>query len=214
MGCNFMIGLPMESSKEIPAIEINEDSLWTQSKKFYKGKSCLYIDDQASNQLVLAPLLKYLGFKCISTSSGLTALQFLESNGPQACSLIITDLRMPKMSGQAFIMEVQKLVRRKKARKIPVIVLTGEASDNEKNICTNVLGVDQYLNKPASFNHLTEAIHRVLDRQIPDVIEAVNVMNKAILIIDDDQFCSFVTKQFLSNMNIVIFQAYTLQTVN
>ena len=144
----------------------------------------------------------------------MTALQFLESNGPQAYSLIITDLRMPKMSGQAFIMEVQKLVRRKKARKIPVIVLTGEASDNEKNICTNVLGVDQYLNKPASFNHLTEAIHRVLDKQIPDVIEAVNVMNKAILIIDDDQFCSFVTKQFLSNMNIVIFQAYTLQTVN
>ena len=211
-----MIGLPMESGKEKPAIEKNEDQLWTRSKGDYKGKTCIYVDDQDCNLEVLSPLLKYLGFKCTSTCNGLTALQLLESHGPESCSLLITDLRMPKMSGQTFIAELRTLERTRKVSKIPIIVLTGEPSENEKNICKNILGVDEYLNKPASFNRLTEAIHRILDRKADQVknINSEVILNKAILIIDDDKFCSFLTKQFLSNMNTVIHQAYTLQTVN
>ena len=210
-----MIILPMNSSNECPAIVINKDQLWKKFKGTYKNKRAIYVEDQISNQEILSPLLNYLGFKTICTGSGEEALGYLEINGPQSCSLIITDLRMPQMSGQTLVMEIRKLERKRKASKIPIIVLTGEPSENEKSICLNILGVDEYLSKPASFNRLTESIHSVFDMAIINKRKQSKVHRdlKGILIVDDDQLCSFLTKQFLSGMNILIHQAFTLKTV-
>ena len=217
MGANFMIALPMTSSKEQAAVEMSEDQLWKYAKDKFHKKRCIYVEDQIGNQDVLKPLLKYLGFTTICTANGEEVLSYLELNGTQACTLLITDLRMPKMSGQTLIMEIRKLERRKKSYKIPIIVLTGEPSENEKNICINLLGVEEYLSKPASFNRLTEAIQKIL---APGYLSSKRKKTgeqriaKGILIIDDDQFSSFLTKQFLSGgNNTIVHQAFTLETV-
>ena len=203
----------MESSEELPAINGNEDRLWKRSKRLYSKKQCIYIDDQACNQELLTPLLKYLGFKSVSISNGLKALNYLEALDFHI-DLIITDLRMPIMSGQTFISEIRKLEKGKKRPKIPIIVLTGEPSENERSFCRS-LHVDEYLDKPASFNRITEAIHHALEPRQPTNLNISPTKHKeAVLIIDDDQFCSFLTKQFLGSLDLVVYQAYSLQTVN
>lgn len=92
----------------------------------------------------------------------------LEMLGERPYSLVITDLRMPKLSGMKLIEAVQ-------ARKMPVtvIVTTGHGSINEA-VSAMRLGAYDFLTKPADPQHLCLLVQRALrERSLQDEIAAL-----------------------------------------
>lgn len=87
---------------------------------------------------------------------GVSALKMLEA---QAYSIVLTDLRMPRMSGMKLIEEIQ-------ARKInvTVIVTTGHGSIKDA-VQAMRMGAYDFLTKPADPQHLCLLVKRALDER-------------------------------------------------
>jgi CheY-like chemotaxis protein len=111
----------------------------------------LVIEDEESVRKLIVDVLRGDGHEVDETEDGLRAL-WLFSQRPY--DLIITDLRMPTMDGQAFYREVEKL----RPDAVPrIIFVTGEA---------HTVGYDQFfrdigavaLEKPFAVNDLQEVV--------------------------------------------------------
>ena len=85
-------------------------------------KTVLVVDDCKDVRCSLALLLGIVGFRVAAASDGQEALDYLKTH--PAPSVIVLDLRMPRMDGIRFR---QEQVREPQLAAIPVIVSSGEA---------------------------------------------------------------------------------------
>jgi two-component system NtrC family response regulator len=76
----------------------------------------LIVDDEKNYLLVLSTLLGDEGYEVAAAASGARALHMVEEVEPD---LLITDMRMPRMSGLELIKELKE-----RAPDLPVIVMT------------------------------------------------------------------------------------------
>jgi CheY-like chemotaxis protein len=83
----------------------------------------LLVDDDASIREVSAALLTEDGYEVLTAEDGVQALEVLPGFGPD---FVITDLRMPRMSG----FELLKIMR-ERFPGLPVIAVSGEFCDDE-----------------------------------------------------------------------------------
>ena len=113
----------------------------------------LVIDDESEMRSALSHALTRDGFAVESAASGTKALSKIKKG---AVSLVITDLKMPEMSG----MEVLGAVK-KRAPEIPVIVITAYGSIHNA-VEAMQAGAADYLLKPFSFETLGSTVKRVL----------------------------------------------------
>ena len=135
----------------------------------------LAIDDQ---RLVLIPLesrLKELGYEVLTETNALDGIDRYNDFQPD---LVIVDINIPFMSG----MEVVKYIREIKKNSTPIMVLSGNTSDDVITKGFN-LGINDYMKKPLS---LIEVCARV--RRLIGTPETKNkpIQNKEIII---QQFC-------------------------
>ena len=90
-------------------------------------------------------------------SDGQKALDFLFRRGDYTdvpeTSLILLDLRMPKVDG----FEVLKEIRNSSLERLPVIMLTGSNREEEMNQASE-LGCDVFLVKPLTLDNLVKAV--------------------------------------------------------
>lgn len=114
------------------------------------------IDDDASAREALAFLIDCAGLEVRSYES---AIEFLEAVPGMAHGCIVTDVRMPEMSGV-------ELIGRLKTMGVtdPVIVITGHA-DVPMAIQAMKAGVSDFLEKPFSDDAILTAIRSALARQ-------------------------------------------------
>lgn len=114
------------------------------------------IDDDDSARDALAFLIDCAGMQVRSYSS---AVQFLDSVPHMEHGCIVTDVRMPEISGV-------DLIARLKALKVPdpVIVITGHA-DVPMAIQAMKAGVSDFLEKPFSDDAILGAIRSAIARQ-------------------------------------------------
>src|SRR3989338_5251496 len=99
----------------------------------------LIVEDDSGLQKYLKELLLDNGFSAQSASDGIQALNSISKSEPD---LVILDLGLPNMSGEAVCMEI-----RKKYPDLPVIILT--AKDAVSDIVQGLnLGADDYMTKP------------------------------------------------------------------
>lgn len=109
----------------------------------------LYLeDDQVIKRLVSDVLNQYLN-QFMVANDGEEGLALFKSFKPD---LVVTDLRMPKLSGLAFIQEV-----RKEYPHLPIIVTSG-VSDVETFMKSIELKVDKYIMKPFAPEEIISAI--------------------------------------------------------
>ena len=144
-------------------------------------------------------VLKYLGFKIHSGHNGKEGFQIYSTN-PDFYDLIITDLRMPLMSGQEMILKIRNYETIQKVkRNIPIIVLSGDSHENERNLCLHSLGANDFLSKPINFNEFTNSVKQSIFPHIRSQnIGKKGDEKKLILLIDDDAFASSIVKQYNS----------------
>jgi CheY-like chemotaxis protein len=82
----------------------------------------LVVDDSMLIRYTVCRFLEERGFAVESATNGVEALQILERLRP---NLIVTDMRMPKMSGSELI---TALKRNPQTSSIPIIIVAGRAS--------------------------------------------------------------------------------------
>jgi CheY-like chemotaxis protein len=103
------------------------------------AKKILIVDDNPNMSSLLVEMLEVFHYEAIRAGDGHDALEKIEREDP---AMVITDMRMPKMSG----LELLKAVKAKKPN-LPVVVISGYSVDEVDSdfVAENA---DGFLNKP------------------------------------------------------------------
>ncbi len=126
---------------------------------------------------------------------------------------ILTDLQMPVMTGQNLILSIRKYENRMYWKETPIIVISGNPSENERAKCLNILGANIFLSKPVTLLMIEKALIELKTLNRPMMImEEDKEKNKflQILVIDDDIFCSQIfVRQLLQNGFVDVHASYS-----
>ena len=97
--------------------------------------------------------------------------------------------------------------------RIPIIVLTGDPSENERKNCLNILKVHSFLNKPVSIHQFMVELRKIFKNSDneEEIQREETGRKKVILIIEDDTLLNNLVKHFLSDYEV--FQAYSVKNV-
>jgi signal transduction histidine kinase/DNA-binding response OmpR family regulator len=143
-GACFRLSLPVSTVKEtvqtdesyVMPVESDPAETATASSSF----SILLVEDNDDMAQYVGSVLKTAG-NITRTSNGAEALRQLSE---KAYDLVLTDLMMPEMDGMELVRAMQ---RSRELRKIPVVVLTARALDQDKLDLLRI-GVVDYIVKP------------------------------------------------------------------
>ena len=134
-----------------------------QSQRPRPPQRVLVVEDLEDTRTSLVDLLRMsLGLEVDAAEDGAQALEMLAE---RPYSLVITDLRMPRVGGMRLIHEIRD-------RQIPVtiIVTTGHGSIDEA-VQAMRLGAYDFITKPIDFQHLRLVVQRALrERTLQDEV--------------------------------------------
>jgi two-component system response regulator PilR (NtrC family) len=115
----------------------------------------LVIDDESSMRQLLEIALGKEGYRITAADSGHKAEELLEK---EAFDLIVSDIRMPDMSGVEVLRHVKKV-----SPETPVIMITAYAS-TETAVEALRLGAYDYITKPFKIEELKNTIRHALEK--------------------------------------------------
>jgi len=126
--------------------------------KYIRDKSILVVDDDTRMLHALDKVLTAAGAAVIRAEWAGDAIDTLIEK-QKRIDLVITDLRMPFVSGMTVVFAIHKL-----RPGLPVIVLTAFGSTDVKDECMRQ-GAAAFLEKPLNTKHLLEEVEKVLGEQ-------------------------------------------------
>lgn len=112
----------------------------------------LLVEDDSDIRSTIADVLELEGYRVVTARNGRDALERLSA--PQRPCLILLDLMMPGMNGWEFR---QEQVRSEELASIPVVILSGDGSIEQKAASLQVAG---HLRKPVQLEALLDMIRR------------------------------------------------------
>ncbi|MBN2010241.1 response regulator [candidate division KSB1 bacterium] len=124
-----------------------------------KGLKVLAVDDNSTNLLILNEMLK--SFSCTPTLFDKPDDLIDHLNQGHGCNLIITDFKMPAMSGDQLI---RKIREHKTYSAIPILLLTS-VGRNKKLSEIEKLGAISTLTKPVKRAQLLDAINQSIGKK-------------------------------------------------
>jgi len=120
-----------------------------------QAPTILIIENEVSNRILIERVLSTRGYRCLSASNGLEALNMLEH---ERVSLILTDLSMPVMDGYR---TTQLIRERPGMERVPIVAVTAYAQSDENEAALQI-GCNEYLTKPFKPRQLLEVVDRLL----------------------------------------------------
>src|SRR5215471_14122509 len=118
----------------------------------------LIIENEVSNRLLIERVLSTRGYRCISASNGLEALNILDK---EHVDLILTDLSMPVLDGYR---TTQLIRERPTLAHVPIVAVTAYALNDESEAAMHI-GCNEYLTKPFKPRQLLELVDRLLPQR-------------------------------------------------
>lgn len=112
----------------------------------------LIVDDEAEYQNVVSLILKDEGYNTHTCSNGAEALEYLKKN---KIDLVITDLRMPVLSGDELITEINKM-----GLDVDIIVVTAYGSIDSA-VGAMRMGATDYFVKSSNMDELIVKVERI-----------------------------------------------------
>ncbi len=150
-GATFHIYLPaLESETEGEQAAVGLEPLSTGTEHI------LFLDDEEALVEMGRQMLERLGYRVTTKTSSLEALEEFRAH-PQRFDLVITDLTMPKMTGDKLALEMKKI-----RPDVPIIICTGYSYQIPAEKIDGS-GVDRVITKPLVIGELAEAIREVLE---------------------------------------------------
>jgi signal transduction histidine kinase/CheY-like chemotaxis protein len=150
-GTRFQVFWPMvEQTIESP---VPEESKQLQTRG---TEQILLVDDEIGILDSLEKILSRQGYRVSAFSEAVSALEMFKKQ-PDQFDLVITDMTMPKMTGDRLSAEILSV-----RKDMPIILFTGynDKISKEKAL---TLGIRKYLQKPATGHELHAAIREILD---------------------------------------------------
>ncbi|HEX7243255.1 MAG TPA: sigma-54 dependent transcriptional regulator, partial [Longimicrobiaceae bacterium] len=118
----------------------------------------LVVDDDASMRHTVAEVLSAHGYHAVPCGSAEEAIEHLQAEG---ADVVVTDLRMPGMKGEALLQEVRRTFPA-----VPVIAVTAFGSVRDAMELTRA-GASDYLEKPFRTQALLDSLERALRESAP-----------------------------------------------
>ncbi len=104
------------------------------------AKTILIVDDNPNMSSLLVEMLEVFQYEALRATDGHDALKQIDGN--KNVAMVITDMRMPKMSG----LELLQAVKERKPE-LPVVLISGySVEDSDSDLVKNK--ADGFLNKP------------------------------------------------------------------
>ena len=126
----------------------------------------LLVDDEKDILDLFSEYLLSNGFNTISFQNPLDALEYFYKN-TNNCYLVITDYRMPQMSGLDFI---KKIREKDTDYKIKTIIISAYLKDNIPYDKSYITTVDKILEKPVYLDRLKKEVQELLSINIQQKI--------------------------------------------
>lgn len=121
-----------------------------------QGLNVMIVEDNEINQMVAATMLEGAGAEITLANHGKHCLELLASS-PGGFDVILMDVQMPEMNG----IEATTFIREQSMYdKVPIVALTANAMEQERNECINV-GMQAHVAKPIDRAELIQTIARV-----------------------------------------------------
>ncbi len=118
-----------------------------------EGNHILVVDDESSMRLALSEALKRGGYGVDTATDGFEALQKFRRERFQ---MVITDVKMPKMSGVEVLKEIKRI-----SPQTPVIMVTAYGTI-QNAVEAMKEGASDYILKPFSYEDLESAVRRTM----------------------------------------------------
>jgi DNA-binding response OmpR family regulator len=119
-------------------------------------KRILVVEDDAEMRSLLKDFFSEEGFEIDSVSNGSEAFRILVR---ELFDLVITDIRMPGLTGLDILPGIKKL-----QPKVPIIVITAFGSEEVQRKAFEK-GANAYLEKPIHFQNLRTLIHDMFSKE-------------------------------------------------
>jgi CheY-like chemotaxis protein/HPt (histidine-containing phosphotransfer) domain-containing protein len=116
------------------------------------GGRVLVVEDNPTNQRVIVLRLKKLGCSVDVAQNGAEAVDLAATN---SYDVILMDCQMPVMDG----LEAAENIRRRGGRRVPIIALTANVMDGQRERCLQA-GMDDYLAKPVGNDELAAKLRK------------------------------------------------------
>ena len=136
--------------------------------------SVLVVDDDEGVRATIAGTLSTRGFRVYEASSGMQALEQLETRD---IHLVVLDIGLPDMNG------LEVLTKVRESTQLPIIILSGHGDEIDRVVGLE-LGADDYVVKPFSARELEARINSVLRRGGATSASARSVLAYDDLVID------------------------------
>lgn len=118
--------------------------------------SILVVDDELSMREFLKILLEKEGYRVVTAAEGRSALELA---GQQSFDLVITDIRMPGMTGLELLAQLKQL-----KAEIGVIMITAFASPDDA-VAAMKNGAFDYITKPFNVDEIKSVVRAVLKKK-------------------------------------------------
>jgi PAS domain S-box-containing protein len=147
-GSRFHVYLPIIDSR---TVERQEET----GKPLQGTEKILFVDDEFFQADLARRLLESLGYSVVSVTDSLEALEVFRHD-PDRFDLIITDMTMPRMTGEALSREIWSL-----RPAMPIVLCTGYSEQIEKERALQ-MGFKDFAMKPIVIEDLARIIRRAL----------------------------------------------------
>jgi len=125
----------------------------------------LVVDDEQIQRAILAEVLRDEGYQVVEAADGEAALQRVNGGG---IDLILTDVRMPGISGEELLVKV-----REERPHLPVLLITAHDTV-EQAVAAMQAGAFSYIAKPINLDGLLAQVQRALEhRRLAEELEAL-----------------------------------------
>lgn len=126
------------------------------SGEFLAGTRVLLAEDNQLNKEIAVELLGMMGIETDCAENGAEAVELFASSAIGAYSMILMDIRMPKMNGY----EATRMIRRmgrEDSLTIPIVAMTADAFKKDEQLAREA-GMNEHLSKPVSVERLTQVL--------------------------------------------------------
>ncbi len=123
--------------------------------------SIIVVDDEIELANLFKEYIQTIGFNVVSFTDPSLALEYLTDNSKKF-SLLMTDLRMPKVSGIELANEIRRINENIKIILITAF-MTEDLTDDERFKSARI---DRVVQKPVKFANLKESIAQLLTQRL------------------------------------------------
>ncbi len=121
------------------------------------GEVVLLVDDEDDVRLVASRMLEQLGYEVVAVRDGASAIEHLDGEGGEDVDLVVLDLVMPEMGGEAVFGQI-----RSRRPDLPVLLVSGYSADQRAAELLEQPGVG-FIQKPFRLATLADQVRSLLD---------------------------------------------------